>query len=154
MKTTLIFLACLLVITGANLREQCNNKAVEISSQDCKQQCNENARARYPEDTWACADCIFEHQDYEEDCKGMKLEMQCFTAEDDIALEDCKEKCDVSAPSEEDDGHPWLDCIRNCHDLGLGCKNLINIGNAFPFYPATPNRRRLCEEGVVSFCDK
>merc|ERR1712212_441091 len=79
MKTTFIFLACLLKITGGryapnsdNKEKDCNNKAKEISSQDCKQQCDV---AELTED---CAKCIEEHKDYDRDCKiDNNLQYQC-----------------------------------------------------------------------------
>ena len=46
--------------------KKCNNKAEEIASQDCKQECNVAGPGK------DCAKCIMEHKDYN-DCK----ELQC-----------------------------------------------------------------------------
>merc|ERR1711862_745538 len=67
MKSAFLILACLLVvITGDNLEEQCDYKALEIwlSVEDCKQ-----CGTPLGKD---CAKCIMEHKDYN-DCK----ELQC-----------------------------------------------------------------------------
>merc|ERR1711862_950375 len=69
MKSTFLILACLLVvITGDNLEEQCDYKALEIwfSVEDCPL-CG--SRTYIEKD---CAKCIMEHKDYN-DCK----ELQC-----------------------------------------------------------------------------
>merc|ERR1712183_393855 len=98
MKTTFIVLACLLGITTAgyinpytdfwNKKEKlCNNKAEEISSQDCKQQCDV---AKFGDD---CVECIGEHKDYDYDCKDFALDARCIDTYHRIHHEDCKEEC-------------------------------------------------------------
>ena len=116
MKTTFILLACLLVTTGANIRKKCNNKAEEIALQDCKQQCDAASRG---ED---CAKCIRKHQDYDEDCKGMRS-MKCIKHEADIAKEYCKEQCNFSAQGPDFDFTVCDTCITNHQDFDTDCKN-------------------------------
>merc|ERR1712183_309636 len=133
MKTTFIFLACLLVITGANLRKECNNKAEEISSKDCKQYCNANSPAN---DYFDCVNCFEKHQDYDEECKGVKLEKECFKTEEDVARDDCK--CVISTP-----GDSCYNCINkrrymNYRESGLACKMLVDMGVSYPpYHPPT-----------------
>merc|ERR1711909_21789 len=128
MKTTFISLACVLVMTGANLRKKCNNKAEKISSQDCKQYCNVSRPAKDRD----CGKCVWKHQDYDKDCQGMKLEKKCFKTEEDIAREDCK--CTVSTPR-------CFTCVNNRRfknylESGIACEMLITLGVTFPpFHP-------------------
>merc|ERR1719228_464458 len=121
MKTTFIFLACLLVITAGsinpnteywvNKEKQCNNKAEEISSQDCKQQCD---GAKFGDD---CVECIGKHKDYDYDCKDIMLSLRCHNYYVRYLLEDCKEECGF-------DSDTCKPCIRPLLDQhgGLICR--------------------------------
>ena len=124
MRTTLIFLSCLLVITGANLRRKCNNKAEKISSEDCKQYCNVISLPGY---TWDCVKCVVQHQDYDKDCQGTELAQKCFKTDEDIA----KENCDNCVFSEFCD--PCETCINKGRkqdflDSGISCQMLVRMG--------------------------
>merc|ERR1719233_2081916 len=106
MKTTFIFLACLLGITAAgesilnnrypsdywanrakSLQKDCNNKTEEISTEDCKQECKV---AKPGED---CAKCIAKHKDYDFDCKGYIVDTRCLEIGYEIFRNDCKDQC-------------------------------------------------------------
>merc|ERR1719233_937188 len=103
MKTTFIFLACLMVITVdgkyddlADRKKQCNNKAEEIYSQDCKQQCDEAESRRVCSECLIgreCAECIMEHKDYDSDCKNYSMLRRCNDILTRIFREDCIEEC-------------------------------------------------------------
>merc|ERR1711909_180349 len=74
MKTTFIFLACMLGIATADfydanraksLQKDCNSKAEEISSQDCKQDCKEQCLDSDPDSPDdPCKPCIMNHKGY------------------------------------------------------------------------------------------
>ena len=142
MKTTFILLACLLVITGANIVKKCNNKAEEIASQDCKQECNVVGPG---ED---CAKCIMEHKDYDNDCKGITFLVQCMRADEidckgandmlkhcmktlvEIVENDCKDQCPIQHAREKDfDPSKCKTCCMSHQDLGLAC--LVQTGVSF-----------------------
>merc|ERR1719153_719976 len=109
MRTTLIFLACLLVIAGASIEKQCNEKAEEIAAQDCKEDCNVAKRGK------DCATCIWNHKDYDKVCQGDDtIVEQCGETIDMIYEEDCKGSCKRFGPECDD-------CILNYKDLGLAC---------------------------------
>merc|ERR1712243_93025 len=125
MKTTFIFLACLLVLTAgykysnrhgdyyANLKKKCDNQAVGIASQDCKEQC---IVAELGED---CAKCVGTHKDYDYDCKNIGFSVWCgrFLSMK-IREEDCKEQCP---------GEVCGNCIDNHQDYGLSCSLLHHV---------------------------
>ena len=109
MKTTLIFLACLLVINGAKLEKKCDRKAEEIFRQDCKHQCGVAAPSS------DCARCIWKHQDYDAACKGDTRREQCWETLMGSRVDHCEEN------KENPD-------VRNCSmrfmdmkKLGLSC---------------------------------
>ena len=119
MKTTFIFLACLLVLAygynWANIKKKCDNKAVGIASQDCKEQCNV---AELGED---CAKCVGTHKDYDYDCKEIYLWGECCDIYYQLTEEDCKEQC---VGSQLNTCKP---CIMNHQDVGLTCLVLHHI---------------------------
>merc|ERR1712055_1024476 len=123
MKTTFIFLACLLGITTGyyvgRIKKDCNKKAEEISAQVCSKQCDV---AEQGED---CAGCIMEHKDYYKRCKGEYLIRQCQRTAQEIGDKDCYKQClrDVVGK-----GHSYLSdfkkcetCIMNNQHLGKAC---------------------------------
>merc|ERR1712179_362381 len=122
MKTTFIFLACMLGIATADfydanraksLQKDCNSKAEEISSQDCKQECN------VTEPGEDCAKCIANHQDYDYDCANFMVLTRCLDIYDKLERQDCKEQCLDSDPDSPDD--PCKPCIMNHKGYGLAC---------------------------------
>merc|ERR1719260_70889 len=141
MKTTFIFLACMLGIATADkndeydeywanrylsddqanrakiLQKDCNSKAKEISSQDCKQECN------VTEPGEDCAKCIAKHQEYDYDCKDDMVSMRCLDIYDKLERQDCKEQCLDSDPDSPDD--PCEPCIMNHKDTGLAFLNFL-----------------------------
>ena len=86
MKTTLIFLACVLVVNGAKLEKNCDREAEEIFRQDCKHQCG--VAEPLVDD---CAMCIWKHQDYDTACKGETKTDQCWKIVADNGLKECQE---------------------------------------------------------------
>merc|ERR1712183_518616 len=145
MKRTLIFLACLLGITAGrnapnsdnsdnasryghaeydkywtNKEKLCNNKAEEISSQDCKQQCDV---AELGEN---CVKCIGEHEDYDYDCKNVALVIWCIDRDSRIRHEDCKKEC------------PHEDTCNNCITRTLHDRNGGLTCSIFKYYEANP----------------
>merc|ERR1712183_1250502 len=147
MKRTLIFLACLLGITTAsrygnpeydeywankqkernNRQKLCNNKAEEISSQDCKQQCDV---AELGEN---CVKCIGEHKDYDYDCKDKALATWCSVLGSRIRHEDCKKECPHYMENDYDED-TCINCItRTLHNEhgGLTC-------SFFKYFEANP----------------
>ena len=129
MKTTFIFLACLLVLTAGDnwepLKKKCENKAVGIASQDCKEQCGV---AEPGED---CAKCVGTHKDYDYDCKNIGFASWCFRVLYwKIRKEDCKEICRVG-----DSLKVCGNCIRNHQDYGLPCLILWHVE---PNHPPPP----------------
>merc|ERR1719369_2353770 len=134
MKTTFIFLVCLLVMTAGryaydsdywvNKEKKCNNKAEEISSQDCKQQCDV---AELRED---CAKCIGEHKDYDSDCKeDFDLIVQCLkTVFPDHKEEGgCREECKRDVTDGDDYYEACRICIMNHQDAGLNCRIIMGL---------------------------
>ena len=143
MKSTFLILACLLVvITGDNLEEQCDVKALEIwfSVEDCKQ-CGTHLGKD-------CAKCIIEHKDYDNDCKGITFLVQCMRADEidckgandmlkhcmktlvEIVENDCKDQCPIQHAREKDfDPSKCKTCCMSHQDLGLAC--LVQTGVSF-----------------------
>ena len=120
MKTTFIFLACLLVLTAGDnwepLKKKCENKAVGIASQDCKEQCNV---AEPGED---CAKCVGTHKDYDYDCKDNGLTLWCYQLKRKLGKEeDCKEECVGNYPWGMQLYPACRSCIMNHQDVGLPC---------------------------------
>ena len=130
MKTTFIFLACLLVMTTGrythnsdNKEKDCNNKAKEISSQDCKQQCDV---AELTED---CAKCIEEHKDYDRDCKiDNNLQYRCLITVFPLQKEEegCREECQWdNTKNGYEDVEACRTCTMNHQDAGLNCRIIM-----------------------------
>merc|ERR1712179_850705 len=111
MKTTFIFLACLLGITTGyyvgRIKKDCNKKAEEISAQDCSKQC----------------DVAEPEKDYYKRCKGEDLGKQCQTTADEIGNKDCFLQClrDPRRQSSLSDFRKCETCIKNNQHLGKAC---------------------------------
>merc|ERR1719228_2606784 len=118
MKTTFIFLACMLVFTGGryapnsdnlvNKEKDCNNKAEEISSQDYKQQCD------VAELTEGCAKCILDHKEYDSDCKRDNvLQYRCLITvfPYNEEQEGCTEECQRDATKY---GYKDVEACKSC----------------------------------------
>ena len=100
-----------------NKEKECNNKAEEISSQDCKQQCDV---AELRED---CAKCIGEHKEYDSDCKeDMNLIVPCLETVFPPREEEgeCREKCKRDVTDEACEI-----CAMNHQDAGLNCRIIM-----------------------------
>ena len=95
----------------ANIKKKCDNTALGIASQDCKEQCGV---AEPGED---CAKCVGTHKDYDYDCKNIGFASWCVRPlYMKIRKEDCKEKCRLG-----DSLKVCGNCIRNHQDYGLPC---------------------------------
>merc|ERR1712215_437017 len=131
MKITFIFLACLLVITAGdfdpnsdywvNKEKECNNKAAEIFSQDCKQQCDV---AEFRED---CAECIGEHKDFDSDCQDTNLLLRCLNIVFPLGKGEggCIEECQLLSTDNDSDFETCRTCTMNHPDAGLNCRIIM-----------------------------
>merc|ERR1712183_207180 len=117
MKTTLIFLACLLAIKGAKLEKKCDREAEEIFRQDCKHQCG------VAEPSYDCAKCIWKHRDYDEACVGETRRDQCWEAFEDNKVVECKATKENSDEPCSKDNKCGSSCTirRDMKKLGLSC---------------------------------
>ena len=115
MKTSFIFLACLLAIAGANIEKRCNKTAEAIATQYCKLHCH------VAEPKKECAMCIWNHQHYDPACKGETLGGPCTKTSVKIMFGDCKNKCSLEEPEHCDA------CIWSHKGLGLACWTLSTV---------------------------
>merc|ERR1719233_90338 len=122
MKTTLIFLACVLAINGAKLEEKCDRKALEIFREDCKHQC-EVAEAR---NFNPCAMCIWKHKDYDAACKEETRTDQC-------RVQSIVQECKATKPNSDEscDNNDEEECVYQCSFklgiVGLSCEVNLEV---------------------------
>ena len=113
MKTILIFLACLLVLTAGDTspntkkKKECDNKAAGIALQDCKKHCS------FGVTEGDCIKCVGTHRDFDyADCTDLSVAMVCDEISLKLKREDCKEQCELGT---------CIHCIANHKDYGLPC---------------------------------
>ena len=83
MKTIILFLACLLVVSGVKVeihKDPCWNKIVKAARENCNQECDT------PKPSTECGRCIMNH----EDCKLGFVEICSYEFEDKSKREECE----------------------------------------------------------------